>query len=195
MVNNLRLYAPLAIIGILAFSLYAGTLSALISNFQFPMTSSINASNKNPTVNIILYMGEFNGKLYFGSSSMMSMSSSPGPTLRFSLSDIVNVTVINVGSEPHAFAITDAPATGATVLFNAEIGSSNNPIQPHQDGSVVFSPNNAGQTFFYISPLPGQAEAGMYGCVIISASPTSGSGTSEGSGNGSTNSGMSGMGM
>jgi len=188
-------YATIALIGIIALSFYAGTLTALVSNFQLPMTSNVNASNKTPTVNIILYMGEFNGKQYFGTSSMMTMASSPGPTLRFSLSDIVNITVINVGSNPHAFAITDEPVTGATVLFNAEIGSTNNPIQRLQQGSVVFAPNVAGQTFFYTSPLPGQAEAGMYGCVIISSSPVPGSGFSEGYGNRSSGNGMSGMGM
>ncbi len=45
---------------------------------------------------------------------------------------------------PYAFAVTNAPRTGAKVLFNAQIGSATNPLQPDQKGSVIFTPNNAG---------------------------------------------------
>ena len=98
---------------------------------------------------------------------------SPGPTLRFLTSDVVNITVINVGRMPHAFAVTNAPRTGADVLFKAEIGSATNPLQPGQKGSVVFKPNLVGSSFSYICPISGHAEAGMYGSVIISTVPAS----------------------
>jgi uncharacterized cupredoxin-like copper-binding protein len=84
------------------------------------------------------------------------------------LTDVVNITVINVGKMPHAFAITIAPKTGSQVLFNAEIGSASNPLQPGKQGTIIFTPGNAGSSFFYICPVPGHAEAGMYGSVIIS---------------------------
>jgi FtsP/CotA-like multicopper oxidase with cupredoxin domain len=174
MAKSYRSYLPLVLIGVLAVALYLGAMSALILNFQLPMAPNSNVSNSTPTVNILLYMGELNGKPCFGNSS--TSLTSPGPTLRFTTSDVVKITVINIGSEPHAFAITDSPTTGATVLFNAEIGSSNSPLQPGQNGSVIFTPNNAGQSFFYISPLPGQAEAGMYGSVIITTSYNIGTG-------------------
>jgi uncharacterized cupredoxin-like copper-binding protein len=117
-------------------------------------------------VNIVLYEGEISATKYgFGNTS--TTLTSPGPTLRFNLTDVVNITVINVGMMPHAFAITNAPKTGSTVLFNAEIGSASNPLQSGKQGSVIFTPNNAGSSFFYICPVPGHAEVGMYGSVVI----------------------------
>jgi uncharacterized cupredoxin-like copper-binding protein len=43
---------------------------------------------------------------------------------------------------------------------------------------VIFIPNNAGSTFYYICPISGHAEAGMYGSVIITtnSSPENGMG-------------------
>ena len=186
MAKTFKPYLSLLIIAILAVVLYAGTLSALILNVQVPLPPNSNTQGKTSTVNIFLYVGEYDGRPYFSNSSMMSMATSPGPSLEFSVSDTVSITVINVGSQPHAFAITDEPQTGATVLFSAEIGSTNNPILPHQEGSVIFSPDMTGQ-FFYISPLPGQAEAGMYGMVSINGGSMAGGGSS--------GSGMSGLGM
>ena len=107
------------------------------------------------------------GSLYgFGNSS--TTLTSPGPTLTFKTTDVVNITVINVGKMPHTFAITNAAKTGAKVLFNAEIGSASNPLPPGQQGTVIFAPNNAGSVH-YICPVPRHAESGMYGSVIITS--------------------------
>lgn len=142
-------------------------MSVLVFHIQPPLTASSSISNNTPTVNIVLYEGEISGSQYgFGYSP--STLTSPGPTLRFLTSDVVNITVINVGKMPHAFAVTSAPRTGAQVLFNAQIGSEANPLQPGQEGSVVFKPNLAGSTFNYICTISGHAEAGMYGSIIIS---------------------------
>ena len=67
-------------------------------------------------------------------------------------------------SKPHAFAITTTPNSDATVLFNAEIGSANNPLQPGQEGSVVFTPNNAAFDYWYISPVSGDASSWNVWC-------------------------------
>ncbi|HUK85453.1 MAG TPA: multicopper oxidase domain-containing protein [Candidatus Acidoferrum sp.] len=156
----------IAIIGLAAI-FYFATMSALVFHIQLPLSASSSISDKTPTVNIVLYEGENSGSQYgFGYSP--STLSSPGPTLRFTTSDVVNITVINIGKMPHGFAITSAPRTGAEVLFNAEIGSKNNPLQPGQEGSVVFKPNLTGSAFSYICPISGHAEAGMYGSIIIS---------------------------
>ena len=155
-------YLPLIAVIVLAAILYSSAMIVLVFNLQPPLTSTSN-TNLKPTVNIVLYEGEISATKYgFGNTS--TTLTSPGPTLRFNLTDVVNITVINVGMMPHAFAITNAPKTGATVLFNAEIGAANNPLQ---SGSVIFTPNNAGSSFFYICPVPGHAEVGMYGSVII----------------------------
>ena len=151
-------------------------MSALVFHIQLPLTESSSISDKAPTVNIVLYEGENSGNQYgFGYSP--NTLTSPGPTLRFTTSDIVNITVMNVGKVPHAFAITSAPRTGAGVLFNAEIGSDSNPLQPGQAGSVVFKPNLAGSAFNYICPILGDTEAGMYGSIIISTISGTGMGT------------------
>ncbi len=157
-------YLPLIAVIALAAILYSAALVVLVFNLQPPLTSTSN-SNRTPTVNIVLYEGEISPIKYgFGYTS--TSLSSPGPTLRFNLTDVVNITVINVGSMPHGFAITNAPNTGATVLFNAEIGASSY-LEPGKQGTVIFTPNNAG-SFYYICPVPGHTEVGMYGSVIIS---------------------------
>jgi uncharacterized cupredoxin-like copper-binding protein len=158
-------YLPLIAVIVLAAILYSAAMVVLVFNLQPPLTSTSN-TNLKPTVNIVLYEGEISATKYgFGNTS--TTLTSPGPTLRFNLTDVVNITVINVGMMPHAFAITNAPKTGATVLFNAEIGSASNPLQSGKQGSVIFTPNNAGSSFYYICPVPGHAEVGMYGSVVI----------------------------
>jgi plastocyanin len=156
-------YYPLIAVIALAVTLYCATMVVLVFNLQPSLTTS-SSQNKTPTVNIVLYEGEITAIKYgFGNTS--TLLSSPGPTLRFNLTDVVNITVVNVGSMPHAFAITNVPKTGATVLFGAEIGASNY-LEPGKQGTVIFTPNNAG-SFYYICPVPGHAEIGMYGAVII----------------------------
>ena len=159
-------YLPLIAVIALAAILYSAAMITLVYNLQPPLNKSSN-SNRTPTVNIVLYEGEVSATRYgFGNTS--NTLTSPGPTLRFNLTDVVNITVINVGKMPHAFAITSAPKTGSPILFNAEIGSASNPLQPGKQGTVIFTPSNAGSSFFYICPVPGHAEVGMYGSVIIS---------------------------
>ncbi len=158
-------FYPLIVVIVLAAILYSATMIVLVFNLQPPLAPSSN-TNKTPTVNITLYEGEISATKYgFGNSS--TTLTSPGPTLRFNISDVVKITVINVGTMPHAFAITNAPRSGATVQFNAEIGAGSY-LQPGQQGTVIFTPNNAGSSFFYICPVPGHAELGMYGSVVIS---------------------------
>jgi uncharacterized cupredoxin-like copper-binding protein len=155
-------YYPLIAVIALAVTLYCATMVVLVFNLQPSLTTS-SSQNKTPTVNIVLYEGEISAIKYgFGNTSTLS---SPGPTLRFNLTDVVNITVVNVGSMPHAFAITNVPKTGATVLFGAEIGASNY-LEPGKQGTVIFTPNNGG-SFYYICPVPGHAEVGMYGAVVI----------------------------
>jgi hypothetical protein len=159
----------------LAATLYFSAMSMLVFHVQAPLTASSNASDKSPTVNIVLYEGEISESQYgFGYSP--NTLTSPGPTLRFLTSDIVNITIVNVGKMPHAFAITSAPQIGANVLFNAEIGSANNPLQPSQQGSVIFRPNLTSSSFSYICPISTDAERGMYGSVVISTVPITGMG-------------------
>jgi len=159
-------YLPLIAVIALAATFYFATMIVLVFNVQPPLTPVSSSMGKTPTVSIVLYEGEITGSLYgFGNSS--SRLTSPGPTLSFKTSDVVNITVINIGKMPHAFAITNAAKTGAKVLFNAEIGSSSNPLQPGQKGTIIFTPSTAGSSVYYICPVPGHAESGMFGSIEL----------------------------
>ena len=166
MKSTLKAYLPLILIGILALAFFLGATSVLIFNLQ-PVLK-ISSPSKTPTAAIILYEGEMSdGKFGFGTAAYNLTS--PGPTIGFSSSATVNITVINVGKLPHAFAITTMPQAGATVLFAAAIGSASAPLQPGQEGSVVFVPNNAAFDYWYISPVGNDTANGMYGAVIVSS--------------------------
>ena len=159
---------PLFVVVALAAALFFAALSMLVFPIQPQLItgSSSGTSGKTPTVTVTLYAGEISGSTYgFGDSP--NNLTSPGPPLRFKTSDVVNLTVVNVGNMPHAFAVVNAPRTGATVLFNAEIASASNPLQKGQQGTVIFAPNSPGSQYYYICPVPGHAESGMYGSIIV----------------------------
>ncbi|MGO8807504.1 MAG: multicopper oxidase domain-containing protein [Candidatus Bathyarchaeia archaeon] len=165
MANTFKSHLPLILIGILAIAFLVGAASMLIFNLQAPL---VNSSPNKTQVVILLYEGELsNGKFGFGTSP--TNLTSPGPTIGFSTSDVVNLTVVNVGKLPHAFAITTMPQDGAPTLFSAVVGSASNPLQPGQAGSVIFTPDNAAFTYWYISPVSGDVAAGMYGAVVVSS--------------------------
>ncbi len=158
-------YLPLIAVGLLAIALVLGADSVLVLNLQPPLGNS-NVS-RTPSINILLYEGEMaDGRFGFGYAP--NNLTSPGPSLRFTTADIVNITVVNIGAKPHTFAITTTPTEGAPILFDAVIGSAQAPLLPATSGSIVFAPNNAGFSYWYISTLNGDAAAGMYGAVLIS---------------------------
>jgi uncharacterized cupredoxin-like copper-binding protein len=164
MARSYKPYLPVILIAVLYVAFSVSAISVLVFHLQPAITTNQNTST--PTVNIVLYAGETSdNKMGFGTSD--NDLTSPGPTLRFKLSDVVNLTVINAGKMPHAFAITEMPKTGASVLFKAQVASSTDPLSPGQQASVIFSPNYAGSSFYYICPIPGHAEAGMWGSVIV----------------------------
>ena len=165
MKSSFKSYLPLIVIGILAIAFLLGAVAMLVFNLQPVLVTS---SPSKPTSTIVLYEGEMSdGKPGFGTSA--DNLTSPGPTIGFSTSDTINITVINVGKLPHAFAITTIPAANGPVLFGAVIGSATNPIQPGKEGSIVFTPNNAAFDYWYISPMGNDAADGMYGAVIVSS--------------------------
>lgn len=165
MVNSYGPYLPLIGIGALALALLIGAAAVLIFNIQPQM--AVSNPSKMQTETIILYEGELsNGKFGFGTAP--NNLTSPGPTIRFSTSDTINITVVNVGKLTHAFAIT-ATLTGGPVLFNAMVGSASKPLMPGQTGSVICRPYNAAFDYWYTSPVSGDVAAGMYGAVIVSS--------------------------
>jgi uncharacterized cupredoxin-like copper-binding protein len=115
-----------------------------------------------------IYAGEISQSSYgFGLSA--SSITSPGPQLTFTEGQSYKMNVHNVGTMAHSWAITNSNATGATVRFSSEV----NPgayVAQGQTASVTFTPNQSG-SFYYICPVPGHPELGMWGQVVINSGP------------------------
>lgn len=136
----------------------------LLLGLQPPMQSFGGAENLKPTVNITMYANELPTKFGWGLSS--DNVTSPGPTLRFKVGDVVGMTVHNEGKVPHAFAIVSG-LDNPKVLFNSQVATLNDPIQPGGTKSGVFKVTDAG-SFKYICTVTGHSEIGMYGDIVIS---------------------------
>jgi uncharacterized cupredoxin-like copper-binding protein len=118
-----------------------------------------------PNVSLTMYAGQVSLTVYgFGSSA--TNITSPGPTLTFTLGDVVNMTVFNVGTMPHNWALVSSESTSGKVLFGAQIGSGSVPIQVNETASVVFKVTKSGD-YFYICQVPGHVQLGMWGNVVI----------------------------
>jgi uncharacterized cupredoxin-like copper-binding protein len=118
-----------------------------------------------PNVSVTLYAGERAlGEYGFGNSS--TNITSPGPTLTFKVGDVVNMTVFNVGTMPHNWALVTTNQTSAPVLFSAKIASGSVPIEVNQTGSVIFTVTKSGN-FSYVCQVPGHVQGGMWGSVVI----------------------------
>jgi uncharacterized cupredoxin-like copper-binding protein len=130
---------------------------------------SLAPSNGGTTpIAVTLYAGEVSSSKY-GFGNTANSITSPGPTLTFTQGEEYKMTVNNVGTMAHSWAIANQNSTGATILFSSEI----NPgafIAQGQSGSVTFTPNQSGN-FYYICPVPGHPELGMWGQVVINSAP------------------------
>ena len=114
---------------------------------------------------VTLYAGQVSPTEYgFGDTS--TSITSPGPTLTFTVGDVVNMTVFNSGTMPHNWALVTNNETSAPVLFGAQIDSGSVPIQTNQTGSIVFKVTKSGD-FDYICQVPGHVTLGMWGSVVI----------------------------
>jgi len=141
-------FAALALLVVLAGVLFAGV-----------------GTPPTPNVSVTLYAGEISSTLYgFGNSSNSLMS--PGPTLTFKVGNVVNLTLTNVGTMPHDWALVETKETSGTVLFGAQVASANIPVEPNQTESVIFTVSKSGN-FFYICQVPGHVQSGMWGNVVI----------------------------
>lgn len=118
-----------------------------------------------PNVSLTLYAGEITPSEY-GFGNAPTSITSPGPTLTFTVGDVVNMTVFNAGTMPHNWALVTSNQTSAKVLFGAQIDSGSVPIEVNQTGSVVFKVTKAGD-YDYICQVPGHVQSGMWGSVVI----------------------------
>ena len=118
-----------------------------------------------PTVSETLYAGQVSLTVYgFGNSATDIIS--PGPTLNFTVGEIVNMTVYNVGSMGHNWALVNDNATSAKVLFSAQIDGGSLPIPVNETGSVIFKVTKPGN-YYYICQVLGHVQLGMWGNVVI----------------------------
>jgi len=147
------------VVGVVAYQyLSPGTPSTSPSPTPSPTSSG------GPTT-MTIYAGEVNTSTYgFGSSS--SSITSPGPSLTFKVGQTYTITLNNVGTMGHNWAITDAKSSTATVLFNAKIGTASAPIVAGSSQSATFTPTQAG-SFFYICQVDAHVSLGMWGTVTV----------------------------
>lgn len=91
----------------------------------------------------------------------------PGPTLILTEGETVTVTLHNIGYGDHNWVITD---NTSTVIWGAQIGSAENPIESLSNGSVTFTVGRPG-TYRYESQCSNLAMPdslmGMYGTVVV----------------------------
>jgi FtsP/CotA-like multicopper oxidase with cupredoxin domain len=162
-----RAYYPLIAVAALGLALIVAVALFLVLPIQPPYTPPKSAASldQGPTVHIVLYAGEISNSQY-GFGTEANNLTTPGPTLRFRTVDIVNLTVVNVGTKPHAFQVTNAPQAGAATVFKVNIASEASPLLPGQSSSIVFIPSSPGY-FYYICPMSGQTEMGMWGTVVV----------------------------
>jgi nitrite reductase (NO-forming) len=154
-------YKVLLVAAAVAVVIIAGISAAY---YWRPSNTIVQTSERKVTVQITLYAGETSSNFSFGLSP--DNLTSPGPTLRFTADDVVQITLVNVGKMPHSFAVTDASKQNATVLFNARIS----PVSPGANSSVIFAPYEAGE-YYYVCQVPGHVSRGMWGIVIVEPSP------------------------
>ncbi len=102
----------------------------------------------------------------FGTSA--GSLSSPGPTLTFTAGQTYTITMHNVGTMLHNFAITTTKTDGSTsIAFSgAQIGSTGNPIAAGSTGSCTFTAGSAG-SYYYICQVDGHVSLGMWGLVTV----------------------------
>ncbi len=147
----------------IAFTLSA--LSMLVLPIQPQLSTGGGGTGMTPTVMITIYGGEVSAQK-FGFGLSKGNITSPGPTLKFKTSDVVQITFVNAGKYPHAFMVTDVPKSTGNELFSAAIASGSQPLSPGQSGKIVFTPNKAG-SYYYICPVPGHAELGLWGNITV----------------------------
>ena len=141
---------------VLAFLLSIGLLSVMLGTMQVQAQTQVT-----------LYEGEKSTSTYgFGNSA--SSITSPGPPLTFTSGEVVTVTVFNVGTMNHNFAIVDTKSSTGTVLWNAQIASASNGIPVGSNESVTFTVGNAGN-YYYVCQTDGHVALGMWGNVKVNA--------------------------
>ena len=183
--NRRRLYA--IVISVICIILFASVLH--FATQKGPSTDpNLNALSNTPPIQITLYEGEINATTYgFGTSP--TELTSPGPQLNLQQDQSYTITVYNIGTLPHNWAIIGAQwaptVTNGTLSplmpirttfeqFNANIGTDADPIQPGSHGTItiIISPDAVNQypslTYAYCSQVSQDANTyNMWGPMDV----------------------------
>ena len=152
------------VIGVAALILFILVDAYIVLPIQPKLVqSSAPTTNLVPTREIIIYGGPTPQGFGFGLSP--DNITTPGPTLRFKAGEVVKITFKNVGNIPHAFGIVSQVGDNPNILFNSAIGRLS-PLQPGEESSVVVQFNQVGE-FYYQCLVPGHADSGMWGEVVV----------------------------
>ncbi len=114
------------------------------------------------TTQLTLYEGEISTTEYGFGNSAITLTSNPGPTITLTAGQRYTMTVHNVGTMQHNWAIVDAKSTTANVLWSAVTPATN----PGSSGQVTFTAGSAG-SYYYICQVPGHVALGLWGTVIV----------------------------
>ncbi len=110
--------------------------------------------------NINIYCKEYG----FGTSA--SNVGSPGPKMELTAGQTVTVTLHNVGTLAHNWALTTDQA-GTNIAFSgAVIASASNPVPAGSSQSVTFTVGSAGN-YYYACQVAGHDSLGMWGPVTV----------------------------
>ncbi len=111
---------------------------------------------------LTLYEGEISSTEYGFGNSATTLTSNPGPTINLTAGQTYTMTVHNVGSMQHNWAIVDAKSSTANVLWSASTPFTN----AGSSGQVTFTAGSAG-SYFYICQVPGHVDLGLWGSVTV----------------------------
>lgn len=107
-------------------------------------------------------------KPYGFGNSAGSITSNPGPTLTLTSGQNYTITLHNVGSMPHNWAIVKDKTDGSTNLAfsSAQIASASNGVPPGSSQSTTFTAGPAG-SYYYICQVDAHVSLGMWGTVTV----------------------------
>ena len=88
------------------------------------------------------------------------------PEIQASVGDKIIFDVKNGGKSFHSFGVVTDSEDPTSVISGTTIRDPNNPLKPDEGGQSTFIPPQAG-TFYYICTVPGHAQQGMIGKIIV----------------------------
>ncbi len=111
---------------------------------------------------LTLYVGEISSTSYGFGDAANTLTTNPGPILTLTSGQTYTMTIYNVGTMQHNWAIVDAKATNANVLWNSAAPT----INPDSDAKVTFKAGSTG-SYYYICQFPGHVALGLWGTVTV----------------------------